>query len=565
MSESISETISEIVQQDLHEQVDHLIKVGVALSSEKDTTKLLEQILFAAQQLTHADGGTIYSVTEDSQLKFETLINHTLNMYMGGTSGQAIPFPNIPLEIEGKANLNALVAFAANKDLVVNIPDAYQPFDGFDMTAAREMDKKIGYRTQSVLTIPMKNHEGELNGVLQLINAQKILENGETEIIPFSPEIQRLVDSLASQAAVALTNRQLIDDMQTLFQSFTKLIAKAIDEKSPYTGGHCRRVPEITMLLAQAVNQVDYGPLSDFSMTEKDMYELNIAAWLHDCGKVGTPEYVMDKATKLETIADRIHLVASRFEIVKRDIQLSYQQKIIDAYKTNQADTIVNYEAELNEALAQLDADFEFLRNANIGGEFMTPEDQKRVEEIGQQAEVTINGTTTPLLTSDEIYNLQIARGTLNNEERAIINRHIEITIDMLEALPFPKHLRRVPEYAGGHHEKMDGTGYPRQLTRQQMSVPARMMAIADIFEALTAADRPYKPAKSLSQCLKILGFMKKDNHIDPDLFDVFVDSGIYKIFAKEFLNPEQIDEVDLDKIPGYVRPELRYQTKAAS
>ena len=562
MTESMSDTISEIVQQDLHEQVDHLIKVGVALSSEKDTTKLLEQILFAAQQLTHADGGTIYSVTEDHQLKFETLINHTLNMYMGGTSGQPIPFPNIPLSIAGSPNLNALVAFAANKDLVVNIPDAYKPFDGFDMTAAREMDKKIGYRTQSVLTIPMKNHEGELNGVLQLINAQKIHENGEAEIVPFSPEIQRLVDSLASQAAVALTNRQLIDDMQTLFQSFTKLIAQAIDEKSPYTGGHCRRVPEITMLLAQAVNQIDYGPLAEFSMTDKDMYELNIAAWLHDCGKVGTPEYVMDKATKLETIADRIHLVESRFEVLKRDIRLNYQQKIIDCLKENQHQQVANYEQELAAKLQQLDEDFEFLRTANIGGEFMTPDDQKRVEEIGRQAVLDFNGKRQPLLTDDEIYNLQISRGTLNNEERAIINRHIEITIDMLEALPFPKHLRRVPEYAGGHHEKMDGTGYPRKLTREQMSVPARMMAIADIFEALTAADRPYKPAKTLSQCLKILGFMKKDNHIDPDLFDVFVDSGIYKVFAKEFLNPEQIDEVDLDKIPAYVRPELRYKAE---
>ncbi|MER2490897.1 GAF and HD-GYP domain-containing protein [Catenovulum sediminis] len=555
----MSGAIQDVIQKDLHEQVEHLINVGVALSSEKDTTKLLEQILLAAQDLTHADGGTIYSVTENNELKFETLVNHTLDMYMGGSSGKTIPFPVIPLTVENKPNLNALVAFAANKDIVVNIPDAYQPFDGFDMTAAREMDKKIGYRTQSVLTIPMKNHEGRLNGVLQLINAQRKNPDGSLSVIPFSPEIQRLVVSLASQAAVALTNRQLIDDMQTLFQSFTKLIAKAIDEKSPYTGGHCRRVPEITMLLAKAVNENTKGPLAEFALSEADMYELNIAAWLHDCGKVGTPEYVMDKATKLETIADRIHLVEARFEIYRRDLQLEYQDKQIEAAKAGAMDRVNVLQSELNQKIEKLESDFAFLKKANIGGEFMTPEDQARVEEIAKRAELNINGRIQPLLTDDEVSNLKIARGTLNDEERRIINKHIEITIEMLEALPFPRHLKNVPEYAGGHHEKMDGTGYPRKLTREQMSVPARMMAIADIFEALTATDRPYKPAKTLSQCLKILGFMKKDNHIDPDLFDIFVDYKVYELFAQQFLSPEQIDEIDVNNIPGYLPPEKRF------
>ncbi|KMT66179.1 HD family phosphohydrolase [Catenovulum maritimum] len=554
----MNEAMRDAINQDLHEQIDRLINVGVALSSEKDTTKLLEQILFAARDLTHADGGTIYSVTDNAELKFETLINGTLDMYMGGTSGKPIPFPSIPLKIDSAPNLNALVAFAANKDIVVNIPDAYQPFDGFDMTAAREMDKKIGYRTQSVLTIPMKNHEGELNGVIQLINAQESTKDDSKNIIPFSAEIQRLVSSLASQAAVALTNRQLIDDMQRLFQSFTKVIAKSIDEKSPYTGGHCRRVPEITMLLANALNKNEQGPLADFNLSEADMYELNIAAWLHDCGKVGTPEYVMDKATKLETIIDRIELVEAKFEIKKRDFQIECANKINAAIKNNQFELIAEYEAERDAEIAKLETDFEFLANANVGGEFMPKDAQQRVAEIANQYQLVMANRTQPLLSDDEVLNLQIQKGTLNDEERLIINKHISITIDMLEALPFPKHLRNVPEYACGHHEKMDGSGYPRGLTRDEMSVPARMMAIADIFEALTANDRPYKPPKTLTQCLKILGFMKLDKHIDPDLFDIFVDHKVYEVFAAEFLDESQIDEVDVNNIPGYTPPEQR-------
>ncbi|AWB67001.1 phosphohydrolase [Saccharobesus litoralis] len=555
LTEAHHENIAEIRLR----QIERMIEVGQALSAEKDTTKLLEQILLAAKDITHSDGGTIYSVNEQGELKFETLINDTLGMYMGGTSDKPIPFPAIPLMVDGKPNLSALVAYAANTDQVINIPDAYEPFDGFDMSGARAMDAKIGYRTRSVLTVPMKNHEGELNGVLQLINAQDCdLVGNIGDIIEFDADIERIVVALASQAAVALTNRQLIDDMEELFQSFTKLLAKSIDEKSPYTGGHCRRVPEITMMLAQATHNTKTGPMADFSMTEEDQYALNIAAWLHDCGKIATPEYVMDKATKLETIFDRIELVEARFEVAKRDTQLLYANKIIEQIKAGNFEAEAQLNAECEQKLHDLEEQMDFLAHANIGGEFMTPDDQQKVRDIGESYHLDIRHRKQPLLEEDEITNLSIARGTLNNEERQIINRHINITIDMLEALPFPRHLRNVPEYAGGHHEKMDGTGYPKGLTRDEMSVPARMMAIADIFEALTASDRPYKPAKKLSECLKILGFMKKDNHIDPDLFDIFVDNKIYEQFAKEFLDDTQIDEIDVNKIPGYVPPEQR-------
>ena len=536
--------------------LEHLIEIGIELSSEKDTTKILEHILLSSKAIANADGGTIYSITKDNELKFETLLNDTLNMALGGTTGNPIPFPTIPLYIDGQPNTKTLVALAAATNTPVNIEDAYE-VKQYDMTGARNMDKKTGYRTKSVLTIPMTNHEGELNGVMQLINAQ----DADGNVISFSPEAEHLIRTLASLAAVALTNRQLIDGMEELFQSITHLIAKAIDEKSPYTGGHCKRVPELTLMIADAVHDTDNGPLADFHMDDKDRYELSIAGWLHDCGKIAIPEAVMDKATKLEMLFDRIELVDVKIELAKRDLIVKHQQKLISAYQQGDLEQVKAIEAEHQQTLdriAQLDEDREFLRKANIGGEYMPPEVQQRVKDIGLSCEINIAGDQQSLLTEGEVYNLQIARGTLTEEERTIINHHMDITIDMLEALPFPKHLANVPEYAGGHHEKMDGTGYPKGLTRDEMSVQARLMAIADIFEALTASDRPYKPAKKISECLFIMGKMKLGNHIDPDLFDVFVDKKVYLEFAHKFLDESQIDEIDVGKIPGYVLPEER-------
>ena len=528
----------------------HLIQVGMDLSTEHDITRLLEYILLSAKSLSNADGGTIYTVTENNTLNFEVLLNDSLNLQLGGTSGVAIPFPEIPIYINDKPNENALVAYAVAHDTIINIEDAYDT--GFDMSAARNMDKHNGYRTKSVLTIPMKNHEDEIIGVLQLINAQD-----SDGIIYFNPELEKIITSLASMAAVALTNKQLIDDMEKLFQSITRLIANAIDEKSPYTGGHCNRVPELTMMMAEGVCNTKIGPMASFDMTDADRYELSIAGWLHDCGKIATPEYVMDKATKLETIFDRISLVDCRIELAKQTLTNQYQIKIIEQLKAGK--DVNNTEKLLAAELIALDQHRDFLRNTNIGGEFMSADDQQRVQDIAVKYQVHINGIKQNVLTEQEVYNLSIAKGTLTPEERVIINRHMSITIDMLESLPFPKHLRRVSEFAGGHHEKMDGTGYPKKLKRDEMSVPARMMAIADIFEALTASDRPYKKAKKLSECLNIMGFMKKDDHIDPDLFDVFIDEKVYLKYAEIYLQPEQIDTINLSKIPGYTIPTERY------
>jgi HD-GYP domain-containing protein (c-di-GMP phosphodiesterase class II) len=441
-----------------------------------------------------------------------------------------------------------VAAYAVINDQTVNIADAYEEA-GFDFSGTRKFDQNTGYRSKSFLTIPMKNHENEIIGVLQLLNA---MDPESGEIIAFSDENRYLVESLASQAAVALTNHNLIEGLKALFESFIELIADAIDEKSPYTGGHCRRVPELAMMIANAAIDCESGPFASFSMNEKEMYELRIAAWLHDCGKVTTPQEVVDKPTKLSTIFDRIDLIRTRFEVLKRDAEIEMLQGKLKALEEGKRAPASQLEKACREKLRSYDEEFAFLRHANFGGEFMRPEDQQRVTEIARRSWV-LEGKELPFLSENEVENLNIAKGTLTYAEREIINNHIVVTIDMLAKLPYPKALRRVPEFAGGHHERMDGKGYPKGLTRDQMSIQARMMGIADIFEALTARDRPYKKAKTLSESLEILGKMKLDHHIDPDLFDLFIRQKIYLDYAREFLEPEQIDEVDEHKIPGYV------------
>jgi len=526
----------------LLERIDRLNEIGIALSAENDTQKLLELIMMGAKSLTNADGGTLYFVKEDL-LSFEIISNDSLNIRMGGTSGKEISFKPLPLYVDGQPNHSMVVSHCVHQVQTINIADAYDA-EGFDFSGARKFDENTGYRTQSLLTFPLKDHEDEVIGVLQLINAQ---DRDSGKVIAFSDVDQQLAESLASQAAVALTQKRLVAELRNLFEAFIRMIASAIDDKSPYTGGHCRRIPVLTMMLAEATDKAAVGPMSDFKLDAKDRYELETAAWLHDCGKVVTPEYVMDKATKLETIFDRIELVKARFEIMSRDLEIAFLRHQLQQNGIE----IPSFPQDLQEQLEGLKADLAFLEKSNVGGEFMTEEDQQRVRALGE-LKWRYAGQEQPLLSQDEIYNLCIQRGTLTSEEREVINHHIVATIKMLESLPFPKHLKNVPEYAGGHHEKMDGSGYPRGLTRDQMSVQARIMAIADIFEALSARDRPYKKGKTLSECLRIMGFMKKDHHIDPDLFDIFVREKVYLHYAEEFLTPDQIDEVDESKIPGY-------------
>ncbi len=523
---------------DLFKRLEQLNAVGAALSQERDINALLEKILLAAKGITNADGGTLYRLIDGEILQFEIVLNDSLGIMLGGTSGKPITFYPIKLYDEGgTANRTMVAAYAALTGDTVNIADAYTA-DGFDFSGTRNFDKKTGYRSTSFLTIPMRDHENEIIGVLQLLNR---LDPASGKVTEFSDADQRLAESLASQAAIALTNRNLILQLEELFESFITLINTAIDEKSPYTGGHCQRVPSLTMMLAEAVTATKVGPLANFTMTERDRYELKIAGLLHDCGKVTTPVHVVDKATKLETLFDRVHMVDTRFEVLKRDTEIAALKGEISR-------------AACDKRVSELDADREFLRRANVGGEFMKEEDIARVRQIAAYRWRDISGAQADFLSIDEVRNLTVRAGTLTAEEREVINHHIVATIKMLEALPWPRHLKNVPEYAGGHHERMDGKGYPKGLKRDEMSVQARVMGIADIFEALTARDRPYKKGKTLTESLEILGKFKLNGHVDPDLFDVFINQGVYLKYARQFMNPEQIDDVDLSKIPGVVQ-----------
>jgi HD-GYP domain-containing protein (c-di-GMP phosphodiesterase class II) len=542
---------------DLLQRLEELNAIGIALSSERDINSLLETILVAAKRITHADAGTLYLLDAEQQvLEFKIIRTDSLGIAMGGTSGKPISFPPVRLKDEaGKPNHANVAAYAALSGKTVNIPDAYTA-EGYDFSGTRTFDQKTGFRSTSFLTVPMLDHEGETIGVLQLINA---LDRQSGAIIPFTRDDVHLTESLSSQAAIALTNRRLIKQLEDLFESFIGLINIAIDDKSPYTGGHCERVPVLTMMLAEAVNGTHQGALKDFSMSDRDRYELKIAGLLHDCGKITTPVHVVDKSTKLQTLFDRIHLLDTRFEVLKRDAEITMLRALVCpplpqageglGVRGVEEETI---RAEYEARIRQLDDDREFLRHCNIGSEKMEEADQARVRSIAAYQWRNEAGEQSDFLNADEVDNLNIQFGTLTAAERQIINHHINVTIKMLESLPWPRHLKSVPEYAGGHHERMDGKGYPRGLTREQMSWQARMMGIADIFEALTAKDRPYKKGKTLTESLTILGKFKLGGHIDPDLFDVFVREKVYLNYAQQFLDPEQIDEVDLSKIPGY-------------
>lgn len=384
--------------------------------------------------------------------------------------------------------------------------------------------------------MPLKNYEEHIISVLQLINAHDAPGN----VVDFNPATQSLVEALASQAAVALDNRQFLEGQKKLLDSFVQLIATAIDRKSPYTSGHCQCVPVLAAMLADAACAASDWPFREFSLTDDERYEIYMAAWMHDCGKVTTLEYVMDKSTKLETIHDRIDTVQTRFTVLQRDAEIAYLKKLLAENGTE-----AQPRAEFDSALARIADDRAFVEATNVGGEFLADDKIKRIQRIGAQHWRDGTGADRPFLSDNEAYNLSIRKGTLNAEERKVISDHVVVTIEMLEQLPFPRNLRRVPEYAGGHHERMDGKGYPKGLKRDDMSIPASMMAIADIYEALTAADRPYKKAMSLSQSLKIMKKMQAEGHIDGDLFRLFIETGIYKRYAHQHLKPEQIDEVN--------------------
>jgi len=519
--------------QKLADKIDLLNSIGISLSTEKDSACLLEKILLGAKELTNADGGTLYLLNEEHFLSMEIVQTSSLNYHMGGTTGKTIPFEPIPIYLEnGKPNDKMVVTRSVLEDQTINIHDAYNS-EEYDFSGTYKFDQMTGYRSQSFLTIPMKNHENDIIGVLQLINAKDV-STGETRV--FDEEDQQFAESLASQAAVALTNKQLIDGMKDLFDALVKMIASAIDEKSAHTGNHCRKLPDLTMQIAHAVNRTEDGVFAGFTINEDELYQLETAAWLHDCGKLTTPDRVMEKSTKLEMPIDRIELIKARFEILKRDLLIAKLRAGLTEDKPEGEQDIEGVD------VAKLEDYLQLIETTNTGAEF-TPDDAiDEIRDVANRYHVVIDGNEQALLSDDEVHHLSINKGTITQEERSIINNHIVVTLKMLESLPFPKHLKYVPEYAGGHHERVDGTGFPKGLRGEQMSVPARIMAIADVFEALTANDRPYKLPMKLSKALEILKSMSETGHIDPDLFDVFIKQKVYLEYARENLLDDQID-----------------------
>lgn len=520
---SINKLLNDIVEplrkytETQNKRMNELILIGVALSSTRNLDVLLEMIVDKAREFTNADGGTLYLVNDDeTHLDFSIIQTESLGFRMGGATGGKITFPSVPLMVDGEPNNSNVCASVANSGRLVSIPDVYE-VDGYDFQGTRGFDAGNNYRSKSMLVVPLLNHEFEIIGVLQLINARNI-ENGET--IEFDSEYLVLTESLASQAAVALTNARLINDMQELFESFIQTIASAIDEKSPYTGGHITRVANLTVDIAKRMNDAATGYYAETNFNEDVLAELRIAAWLHDTGKITTPEYVVDKRTKLETIFDRKELVRFRFELAMANAR-------------NEADS--------DAKIAKLKDDLEYVMGSNATGEFISDEKLARLKEIGETKLMTSQGEET-LLTENELYNLCIRKGNLTAEERKVIENHALMTIRLLEKLPFPKKLRNVPSIAGAHHEKLNGKGYPLGLTGDQITLQARIMALADIFEALTAKDRPYKDPKKMSEVMRIIGFFVKDNELDANLVEFFIEENMHIEYAKEHLDIEQLD-----------------------
>ncbi|WP_271274291.1 HD domain-containing phosphohydrolase [Aliamphritea hakodatensis] len=519
------------------EIIGHLADLTGALTSETDHVRLLDRIILGCMSLTNADGGTLYTIDEHSDNDLNIAILHNRSL---GIHGKPSNFPTIEIynSRQQASKLVAVQTFVSKQ--TINIPDAYSCTE-YDFSGTRNFDKQLSYHSKSFLCVPLNDHENVTIGVLQLINA--LDEDGN--IIEFDQTHLELVQSLASLAATVLTKRRLINAQRELFESFIKLIGRAIDHKSPVTGKHCEQVPEIAMLLADAINSSQQGSFADTHFSEQELYELRIAAWLHDCGKITTPEYIIDKATKLHTMFDRIELISSRFKIYRQHLRLSFLQQTAEFSDQNTAQ-----QQALDQQLAQLSDDLAFLRSANTGKEFISEADQLRIKAIGELRWEDEDGIHC-LLTEDEISNLCISRGTLTEDERQVMRDHIKVSIDMLESLKYPRQLAEVPEIACSHHEHMNGSGYPRGLTGDQLSLRARIMCIADVFEALTSPDRPYKKGMLLSKAMNILGHMVQDGHLDPQLFKLFVESGTYRAYAEKHMSPRQIDDFDISALPG--------------
>ena len=502
---------------------EEIMKINLAFSSQHDKNILLEDILTLTRNLTNADAGTLYIKSKDEKyLSFKVVHNNTLNIKMGGTKNN-LNWPDLPIfEENGKTNNEMVAVVCANEKRIINIPDVYKTtkyqFDG-----TKDFDKSTSYHSKSMLVIPLINHDNEVIGVLQLINK---IKNGE--IINFNKLDEKVIISLASQAAMALTNMQLITSLEDFIDAFVTTIAKAIDTKSPYTSDHIGKVEEIALLVAKAISD-DNTIYKKIKYSENDYKQLSLAAWMHDIGKISMPEHIIDKATKLEKIFDRIHLIEQRFEVIKLNKEIEYLK--------NQTPR-TEYENFINE----INNDIEFIKRINFGGEFLSEEDIQKLENISKKVYIKNDGEIISFISEDEFYNLSIKKGTLTKEEIEIIRNHAKLSLDMISGLPFPKKYKDVLNIACNHHEKLNGLGYPRGLKAEEIRLEDRIMILADIFEALTASARPYKDAMKLSKVKDILSSMANKGELDKELIDFFFNHKILHEYSKNELKSYQLD-----------------------
>ena len=520
-------------EKEMIRQIKALTRIGIALSGEKDINNFFKLVLEEAINFTNADGGTIYTLSEDKQtLDFTIICTKSMNLNLG--MADTAMWPSVPLYDDNcNKKYKNFASYVAHTGKPASVEDAYNQ-DIFDNSGTKNYDSKNNYHSKSMAAIPMKDHENELLGVIQLINAF----DDDGKITSFTEEHLIMLSSLASQAAIAFTNKNLVAGLENLLYQFIKSIATAIDRKSQYTGGHIKRVATLSEMLADVI-QADKGVYKDIHFSDEELQEISLAGWMHDIGKITTPIYVRDKAKKLETILDRIEIVETRFELISALIL-----KDIELAKTQQQ------KKELKELNEKLEADKEFIINMNTGGEFMRDEYMQRVEEISK-FRYSANGKEYFLITDDEKKNLCIRKGTLLPEEIEKMREHVLVSHEMLSELTYPKKYKNLPEYAAAHHEKLNGKGYPFNKTADELSLQSRIIAIADLYEALTASDRPYKKGKTLTETLRILAFMVKDGEIDKDLVELLMDSKLYLKYAEDFLKPEQIDNVDINAIKG--------------
>jgi len=532
--------IQHCLPQSVDERVKKLTEIGTALSANENIDTLLEMIVTEAKNLTGADGGTLY-LLENNELRFQVIQTDSLHIKMGGTSGK-ITWPPLPLYLEdGTPNKKMVAATCALEDRLVNIPDVYEAV-GFSFEGTKKFDQGTGYRSKSMLVIPMKNHEHEIIGVLQLLNK---IDAHTHETTAFNHEDEKITLSLASQAAIAITNTSLIQGLENLLESFLQSIIFAISKKSPYTAGHIKRMVKLSVMLAEAINQ-DTSIYADKRFSTEEIKQINFAALMHDIGKLATPEQVVDKATKLEAIYDRIYLIESRIKTVEKALYVKLLEDKMAILEGKTQSDIHALEAKYHQQIETLREALALIQSSNKGDTFLSDENAAKIKLLAQQS-WHIGEETHIILTEDEAYHLSTQRGTLTYEERKIINDHAKLSVDILNGLPFPKKYQQIPQISGNHHEKINGKGYPQGLKGEEISFEARILAIADIFEALTASDRPYKAGMPLSTAMKILHSMAQEDDLDKELVKFFYTSGLYLQYAKETLPERSIDAVTVD------------------